>query len=236
MADYVTAHFYNPAPGREAALTDAFGAHVESVKRLRGFKSAQRFEVTKPQIMPHIPQPWRYLTLYEVSAEDPTIDVPPLAPLIANFRDAGLIADDEAERMHTFKMHHPWKYSRNYTSGPLDHVMLLLANFVPGREAEYHKWYDEAHSVEVGEAEGFVGMRRGGLSPVQLSPVSYCPGSQLILGGMQVGDRDLGFVCKDFADRAGGTSPSGVAWPERSSSASIARTVHLFKSIAGPFN
>jgi len=235
MADYVTAHFYNPAPGRETALDEAFLAHARELPRLRGFKSAQRFEITAQQIMP-CAQPWRRLTLYEVSCEDPNIDVPPLAPLLANLRDAGLFAADEAERMHTYRMYHPWKYSKNYTSGPLDHVMLLLANFTPGREAEYHRWYDEQHSVEVGEAEGFVGMRRGKLSPVQIAPVSYCPGSELILGGLQAGERDLAFVTKDFADRAGGTSPSGVVWGPRSTSASVARTVHLFKSIAGPFN
>ena len=237
MADYVTAHFYNPAPGRDGALTETFnGGHLQAVKRLRGFKSAQRFEITPEQIMPGIAQPWRYMSLYEFSFEDPAIDLPALAPHLADLRDAGLLAKDDAERRHSYEMYHPWKFSKNYKSGPLTHLMLLLANFTPGREAEYHAWYDDQHSVEVGEADGFVGMRRGGLSPLQVPPVSYCPGSQLILGGLQTTDDHLGFVVKDFAARAGGVSPSGVVWGDRSTSASVARTVHLFRSIAGPFS
>lgn len=234
MADFVTAHFYNPAKGQEDALTRFIAEkHAGALPRLRGFRSAQRFELTERQTMPGIAQPWRYLTLYDFSFNDPAIDLPALAPLLADIRDAGLVAADQAERVHSYEMYSPWKYSTNYRPGPLSHLMLLLANFTPGREADYHRWYDEQHSLEVSESPGYVGMRRGGLCDVQVPPVHYCPGSQLILGGLQTDDLD--FAVTDFTARASGTSPSGVVWGPRSTAASVARTVHLFKSIAGPF-
>lgn len=235
MSDFVTAHFHNSASGKEAALTDAFcGSHIEAVRRLRGFRAAQRFEVTPQQIMSAIPQPWRYVTLYDFDLESPEIDIPAIAPHLADLRDAGLIAGDGAERIYSYKMYSPWMFSDNYAAGPLSHIMLLLANVVPGREVDYHQWYDEQHRHEVSESPGYVGMRRGQLTPVQVPPVHYCPGDQLILGGLQTDDLD--FAVKDFIDRAMGTSPSGVSWGVRSDAASVARTVHLFKSVDGPFH
>jgi hypothetical protein len=234
MAAYVTAHFYNPAAGRDGELSAFFNErHVPALVKLRGFREVQRFELSPDQIMAAIAQPWRYLSLYEFDFETPEIDQPALSPLLADMRDAGLIAKDNAERIHSYKMYGPWKYSRNHRPGPLTHIMLLLANCVPGREAEYHQWYDDIHSVEVSESDGYVGMRRGGLSPVQVAPYNYCPGDQLILGGLQTDD--LAHAMDDFKARAAGTSKSGVAWAPRSTSASVARTVHVFKSIAGPF-
>ena len=234
MSGFVTIYLHNPATGRETDLAQAVrGGHFEAASRLRGFRSAQRFEITPEQVMPAIPQPWRYVTIYDFELESPEIDIPSIAPLFADLRDAGLIADDGTERIHSYEMFSPWFFSSNYAPGPLSHVMLLLANYTAGREAEYHQWYDDQHRHEVSNSPGYVGMRRGQLTAVQAPPVRYCPGNQLIMGGLQTDD--LPFAIKDFAARAGGTSPSGVAWGDRSSAASTARTVHLFKSIDGPF-
>ena len=57
----------------------------------------------------------------------------------------------------------------------------------------------------------------------------------LILGGMQMAPDALAANLKDFADRAYGRSPSGVVWSDRSNTASVARTVHIFESVEGPF-
>jgi hypothetical protein len=234
MSSFVTVYLHNPAPSTEAALTDAIrGSHFEAVGRLRGFRGAQRFEVTPQQVMPAIPQPWRYVTIYDFDLETPEIDIPAIAPHLADLRDAGLIAHDGTERIHSYEMRSPWLFSSNYLPGPLSHIMLLLANITPGRDIDYHHWYDEQHRHEVSNSPGYVGMRRGQLSDVQAPPVRYCPGNQLILGGLQTDD--LAFAIKDFTDRAMGTSPSGVAWGDRSNAASTARTVHMFKSIDGPF-
>ena len=234
MASYVTAHFHNAPAGREAILSEYFrGAHLAAVKRLRGFRSAQRFEVTPEQIMASIPQPWRYVTIYDFEFEYPAIDLPAIAPHLAELRDAGFVAPDEAERAYSYRMYSPWMLSSNHREGPLSHIMLLLANVTPGRSAEYHRWYDEQHRIEVSETPGFVGMRRGQLSIIQAPPVHYCPGDQLILGGLQTDD--LAGAVREFIARGTGKSESGPNWGPRCSAASTARTVHMFKSIEGPF-
>jgi heme-degrading monooxygenase HmoA len=234
MQDFVVLHLCNAAEGADAELNRVLEArHVRAVRRLRGFKSLQRFRCSPHQLMPDIRQAWTYASLYEFALSEPEIDLPALAPLLADMRDAGLTAADDAERIYSYAMYHPWKYSANYREGPLSHLMFLLANVVPGHEAEYHEWYDRVHSVEVSESPGYVGMRRGTLSAVQVPPVRYCPGDQLILGGIQTSQ--LAENLREFYDRAMGVSPSGVAWGPRSTAASVARTVHIFESVNGPF-
>jgi hypothetical protein len=234
MQDFITLHLFNTPKSRAAKLAPYIeGPHMDAVQNLRGFKSAQIFRCSPHQLIPDARQAWTYAVMYERALASPEIDLPALAPLLANMRDAGLIAPDDAERNYSYGMYHPWKYSTNYKPGPLTHLMFLLANFIPGHEAEYHKWYDDVHSVEVSESPGYVGMRRGRLSDVQAPPVRYCAGDQLILGGIQT-DR-LPETLKEFTDRANGVSPMGVAWGHRSSSASLARTVHVFESIGGPY-
>lgn len=234
LADHYTMHLFNT--GSESDLIAYLdGGHMDRAKELRGFQQAQLFRCSEHQLLPETRQAWKYAMVYERSIDTPEIDVPALAPLLADMRDKGVIAADDAERAYNYSMYHPWKYSKNYKPGQLTHLMFLLANVIPGSEEEYHKWYDDVHSVEVGEADGYVGMRRGQLTQLQIPPVHYCPGDQLILGGMQTEEADLPANLQDFIDRAYGRSPSGVAWGERSTAASLARTVHIFKSIAGPW-
>jgi hypothetical protein len=232
---FVIMHLFNPAPGREAELTEYFReVHVPRVLGLRGIEGVQRFRITEDQLMAECAQPWRYATKYDFRLSNPEIDIPALAPLLADMRDAGLIAADGAERIHSYRMYHEWKYSSNIKDGePLTHLMFLLANITPGCDEAYHRWYDEVHSVEVGESPGYIGMRRGKLSEVQVPPLNYCPGSELILGALQC--TDLKFTIQDFIDRAYGRSASGVAWSDRPKSASIARTVHMAESVDGPY-
>ncbi len=235
MDDYVIMHLHNAADGRDAALGEYFNAvHVPKLAALRGFRGVQRFRVTEDQLMVETAQPWRYATKYDLRLSAPEIDLPAIAPLLADMRDSGLVDADGAERIYSYRMYHPWKYSGNLQPGrPLTHLMFLLANITAGRDAEYHRWYDEQHSVEVSEAVGYVGMQRGKLSATQVPPVHYCPGSELILGALQCDD--LKFTIKDFIDRAYCRSPSGVNWGERSTAASVARTVHMSESVDGPY-
>lgn len=228
-------HLHSAADGRDTDLADYFrDVHVPRILALRGIEGVQRFRVTEDQLMAECAQPWRYATKYDFRLASPEIDIPSIAPLLADMRDAGLIAADGAERTYAYRMYHDWKYSPNLIAGkPLSHLMFLLANITPGCDADYHKWYDEVHSVEVSNSPGYIGMRRGKLSATQVPPVHYCPGSELILGALQCDD--LLFAIKDFQARAYGSSPSGVAWSVRPKTASIARTVHMAESIAGPF-
>jgi hypothetical protein len=233
MALCTTIHLHNVPTGREAEYAEWFdGAHRCALAHLRGFKAADRYEVAIEQIMPDIPQPWRYLSVYDFDLPAPEIDIPALGPLIAEARDAGVIADDDTERVYTYRLYADWKGSPNWQRAePFSGVSIILANFVPGRAAEYHKWYDEVHSVEVTNVPGHVAMKRGELSPLQIEPRHYCPGDQLILCAQQTDD--LLFTIRDFSMRARGVSPSGIAMEPRSSSGSVARTVHYFNKISG---
>jgi hypothetical protein len=231
MTSYLTMHLHNPSAGKEAMLAEWFsGRHREDVQRLRGFVSVERFELTPEQIMPDIAQPWRFASVYDFELARPEIDIPALGPLLADARDMELISYDGTERIWSYQMYSGWRYSSKWREGPLSHIMYLPANVVPGREPEYHAWYNNVHHLEVTETPGFVGMRRGRLLEVQVEPRHYCPGSQIILAGLQT-DR-LGEVQEEFKARSLGCSKSGVKHGPRSTSASTARTVHFFKRIA----
>ncbi|MBS3962385.1 MAG: hypothetical protein KGZ61_11225 [Sandarakinorhabdus sp.] len=234
MALHTTIHLHNVPAGREADMAAWFdGPHRKAIGSLRSMVSAERFEVTPEQIMPDIPQPWRYLSLYEYDLPDPEIDLPALGPLLAEARDAGLIdTADNSERIWSYAMYADWAWSPNHAPGkPLSGVSIILANFVPGREAEYHDWYDRIHAPEVTAVPGKVGMKRGRLSAIQIAPRYHCPGSDLVLCAQQTDD--LAFTIRDFSARARGVSPSGIAFQPRSSSGSVARTVHYFRKVSG---
>lgn len=233
MALYTTIHLHNVPGDKEAAYATWFDTtHRVDLARLRGFKGADRYEVTREQIMPDIPQPWRFASIYDFETTTPEIDIPALGPLLADARDRGLIANDTAERIHSYKLFGDWKASPNWQRDkPLSGVSIILANYVAGRYDEYQTWYENVHSHEVINVPGHVAMKRGELAAIQVEPRSYCPGDQLVLCAQQTDN--LMFTLRDFSARARGASPSGVAMEPRSASASTARTVHYFKKISG---
>ncbi|HEX7876783.1 MAG TPA: hypothetical protein VF489_09395 [Sphingobium sp.] len=232
MALYTTIHLHNVPQGREADYAAWFdGPHRTAVERLRGFIATDRYEVTPEQVQT-IPQPWRFMSVYEFDLPDPRIDLPALGPLVAEARDAGLIADDETERLYSYELYFDWKASPNWQKDkPLSGVSIILANYVPGRFDEWLKWYSDVHSVEVSNVPGHVGMQIGALSSLQIEPRCYCPGDQLVMAAQQTDD--LTFTITDFVARALGESPSGIAMEPRSSAGSMARTVHYFRKISG---
>jgi hypothetical protein len=234
MSLHTTIHFHNVPAGLEADYGVWFdGQHREDLAQLRGFLTADRFEVTPEQIMPDIPQPWRFMSVYDFDYGHPEIDLPALAPLLAGARDAGLIDDStESERIYSYAMYSDWRSGPNHRKDkPFSSMFVIPANFVAGMEAEYHDWYDNVHMPEVSRVPGFVAMRRGRLSPVQLEPKRYCPGSDIVMCAHQTDD--LLFSVKDFSARARGVSPSGDAMEPRSKAGSFARTVHFFRKISG---
>jgi hypothetical protein len=234
MTLFTTIHLHDVPAGKEADYAAWFdGPHRESLQRLRGFKTADRYALTDAQAMPDIPQPWRFLSVYDLDLPDPKIDLPALGPLLAEARDAELIDDsNETERIHSYKMYYDWISSPNHQKNrPFSGVFIILANFVAGMEKQYHKWYDEVHIPEVSRVPGNVAMRRGRLSSLQIEPVRYCPGGELVMCAQQT--EDLAFTVKDFVARAQGVSVSGIAMEPRSRAGSIARTVHWFRKISG---
>lgn len=233
MTLYTTIHLHNVTAGREAEYAQWFdGEHRAALARLRGFGDADRYEVTPQQIMPDILQPWRFMSVYDFDLPDPEIDIPALGPLLAEARDNGLVAQDDAERIYTYRLYSDWKGSANWRrEQPFSGISLILANYVAGHEAAYQKWYDEVHSVEVTNVPGHVAMKRGELSPIQIAPRRHCPGDQLVLCAQQTDD--LLFTIRDFSARARGVSPSGIAMQPRSNTGSFARTVHYFSKVSG---
>jgi hypothetical protein len=233
MALHTTIHLHNVPEGRGGDYAAFFdGPHRQAVSRLRGFLTADRYEVTAEQIMADIPQPWRYLSVYDFDLATPEIDIPALGPLVADARDAGLIADDETERLYTYRMFGDWKGSPNWRRDqPFSGVSIILGNYVAGRYAEYQDWYENVHSDEVSNVPGHVAMKRGELTLVQIEPRRYCPGDQLVMTAQQTDD--LAFTITDFGMRAVGRSPSGIAMQPRSPAGSTARTVHYFRKVSG---
>lgn len=233
MTLYTTVHLHNVPQGREADYAAWFdGPHREAVSRLRGFIATDRFEVTAAQIMADIPQPWRYMSVYEYDLPDPKIDLPALGPIIAEARDAGLIAADDTERLYSYELYFDWKGSPNWQRDkPLSGISIILANYTPGRFDEWLQWYTDVHSVEVANVPGHVAVKLGKLSDLQIEPRRYCAGDQLVMTAQQTDD--LAFTVTDFGMRGMGKSVSGQQMAPRSSAGSMARTVHYFSKISG---
>lgn len=233
MTLYTTIHLHNVTKGREKEYSEWFdNDHQSTLTSLRGFIASERFEVTEEQIMADIPQPWRYISIYDFDLRSPEIDIPALGPLLAAARDVGIIADDGTERIYTYKLFGDWKGSANWQKDqPFSGISLILGNYVAGRYEEYQDWYENVHNVEVTNVPGHVAMKRGELSPIQIEPRHYCPGDQLVLCAQQTDN--LIFTIRDFSARAQGKSPSGIAMEPRSKAGSIARTVHYFRKASG---
>ncbi len=232
MALYTTLHLHNVPEASLADYADWFdGPHRAALARLRGFVSADRYEITEAQLGDAF-QPHRFLSVYDFDFATPEIDLPALGPLLAEARDAGWITAGDSERIYTYRLYGDWKGSPNWQRDqPLSGVSILIGNYVPGRFDEYQTWYENVHSVEVANVPGHVAMKRGALSDIQIEPRRYCPGDQLVMTAQQ--SDDLPFTIADFVARALGHSPSGIAMEPRSSAGSLARTVHYFRKISG---
>lgn len=232
MAIFTTIHLHNVPEAQRPAYAAWFdGVHQDRLAHLRGFKRAERYEISPIQMM-DIAQPWQYMSVYDFDLPDPAIDLAALGPLIAEARDAGMIVADDAERIYSYELYFDWKGSPNWqTDKPLSGVSIILANYTAGRYDEWLKWYTDVHSVEVANVPGHVAMKIGALSPLQVEPRRYCPGDQLVMTAQQTDD--LLFTITDFGARALGHSPSGIVMEPRSSAGSMARTLHYFIKISG---
>jgi hypothetical protein len=61
--------YSNPAEGREEEYNDWYSSvHLQEVVRVEGFISAQRFELTKSQLIEE--QHYKYMAIYEIENED----------------------------------------------------------------------------------------------------------------------------------------------------------------------
>ena len=234
MSLYTTIHLHNVPGAREADCTRWFdGPHRAAVGTLPGFMAMDRYEVAPEQIMRDIPQPWRYLSVFDFDYPDPVRRHPaarsvdcrgtPRGPDCGR-RDRAPVHVSSLRRLER-----QCQLATIRTACPASSI--ILGNYIPGRKQEYLQWYEEVHSVEVSNVPGHVAMKRGELCPIQIDPQHYCPGDQLVMCAQQTDD--LAFTVKDFSERARGVSPSGIAMAPRSSSGSTARTVHYFRKVSG---
>lgn len=233
MPLYTTLHLHNVTAGSEADYARWFdGPHREAVASLPGYISAERYEVTPEQVMQDIPQPWRFASIYDLDLGDDSAPLLALGEKIGEARAAGMIADDDTERLYSYELYSDWVGSPNWRrEEPLSGLSFILGNYTPGRWDEYTRWYDEVHGPEVSNVPGHVAMRRGILSDIQLEPRRHCLGEVLVMTAQQTDD--LAFTIGDFIARAIGNSPSGIAMEPRSTAGSLARTVHYFRKISG---
>lgn len=59
----------NPVEGKEKEYNDWYSnVHVKEALAIKGFKSAQRFKLTKAQQVEE--QPFKYIAIYEIESED----------------------------------------------------------------------------------------------------------------------------------------------------------------------
>jgi hypothetical protein len=235
MALYTTLHLHNVVPGRESDYAAWFdGPHREAVQRQRGYIAADRFEVAREQIMPHIPQPWRFMSVYQFDYPAPEIDLFGLGPLLAEARDAGMVeVASDSERIWSYANYHGWVAGPNWRRDlPFSGVFFIPGNYTIGREAEYHRWYEEVHINDMVACPGIVAMARGKLAPLQIEPRRHCPGSEMILCAQQTDN--LAFTIRESILRGQGESPSGVTMGPRTDAGSPALTVHWFTKVSGP--
>ena len=95
MSLYTTIHLHNVPAGRETEYATWFdGPHRTALSRLRGFITHDRYEVAAQQSCRTFPSPGA-VSVYDFDLPNPAIDLPALGPLVAEARDAGMIADDE---------------------------------------------------------------------------------------------------------------------------------------------
>ncbi|GAA4553704.1 hypothetical protein [Pseudonocardia xishanensis] len=64
-------------------------------------------------------------------------------------------------------------------------MLMVFTAPVPGREVEYHRWYDEIHLDEILALPGFVGARRYDFSPAGVRGAAEPPTGNLAVYELQ---------------------------------------------------
>jgi hypothetical protein len=222
--------FHNIADGREAD----YAAYLATLPGQIGsqLSSLQRYGLSATQFpgQTSAAQPWSGATLLELAGATSDVDVARLGELIhAAPVQGGLLA---TERSHLFEV----VRDRVPSSSPPpatepEHIMIVMANYVPGMREAWDAWYDDVHGPEILGAPGVEAYTRGVLADVQLDPDATQPANGLIIQHFRAADFDAAIT--EFVARAMGTSPSGIHWASRSEAAALGRTTHGFEPV-GP--
>lgn len=224
MPAFVIVHFHNARPGCEAELDHWFEArHAPEILGVPGVGAVQRLVLSDTQMMKDCPQPWRFMSLYDIESDTP-------AAVLAEFdrsarqMAAGLMAEQAS---HTFEWTRPWVLSSQPPlSSAQSYLMMVMGNCTPGMEAEYHQWYDVVHAPDVLGSPGMAALRRGTLAARQAQPDNQHHADRLVM--VEIRTADFEATAAEFKARYDGTTKSGVVWGARTAAASLNRTVHVF--------
>lgn len=86
---------------------------------------------------------------------------------------------------------------------PKKYTFLAFTNPVAGKEAEYNKWYDEHHLIDVINVPGFVSARRFRLATTQFQFNTVTPAYRY-LALYEIETDDVEGTLQEVVNRAGG--------------------------------
>jgi len=198
MTGAVIITFLNPAGPAVPAIADA-----------------QLFALDAVQVLPGQTQPWAMAALQWL--DDPANALP--------------VADDPAiasHACHVFACVAPWRTGTGTLVGETTHLTIVMANAAPGRDADYHRWYEEHHTPDVLATPGVAGVWRGRLADRQVHPDTPHPGYAVLVAAAT---NDPQAMLAEMAARTMGTSASGIRYAPRSDAVSDERTIHFFRKL-----
>jgi hypothetical protein len=201
-------HFHNALENFEHEAAEHFERGIVPELFARdGFTRARRYVLTELQIQTEIVQPYRFVSLFDLSAENRDADLALFYSAVRReSRERGLISADSS---HLFETTRDWiSTHRPVPTSNTEHVLLVMTNFVPMMEEDYHVWYDTVHTLEVLDVPGFIGMRRGRLFERQAEPQNAQPANAVVATYLK--SDDIAGAIAEFKARARGTSASGI--------------------------
>jgi len=221
--------FHNLAGGKEVE----YDRHLQGLpgELGRGLIRLQRYRLSNTQFpaSTSAAQLYRGVTLFEIDDALLSDRRAILAAQLRVPRETGLL---EADRTHLFHIvrHQTSNVSREL-AGDAEHLMILMANYMPGMRDEWGAWYDEVHGPEGLGVPGVKACTRGLLADAQLDSEAEQPAAGVVI--YRFGTGDFPGVVREFVARATGSSSTGIKWASRSPAVGPNRTTHAFDAV-GP--
>lgn len=183
-------------------------------------EGATLFALDTVQVLPSQPQPGAMAALHWLD------DLADLVAIGTALADDPAIADHAS---HAFDCVAPWRMAADARLDTTTHLTIVMANAVPGRDADYHRWYEDHHTPDVIATPGVAGVWRGRLGETQLEPGIPRPAGYVVLVAAATTDPQA--MLAEMAARTLGTSASGVRYAPRSDAVSDDRTIHFFRKL-----
>lgn len=235
MPNYQLWHFGQVAPGRGEEAQKDFAHRVAPSLLADGqILRASRWVRAESQLTENGFHPYEFVSLFDFIADDPSAALQHFSEVarFESWRRRVLTAD--SAHLFTGVGELEPAVTKPVPSGD-EYVTLIMGNFTPGLEDEYHAWYDEVHAQEQLGVEGLYRVRRGRSTPLQPQPSNWQPGAvSVAIHGRYPSASAAAEAWAEFRARARGVSETGIVWAPRPPSASLIRTVHTFRALT-PF-